>query len=184
MTSGQIYDAIRAAGVLSIAADVAAGTLAADPSASAAAVAGGLAATLDGLGALGVTDGYVNPDAASGVDPYALPDVNDATFRAELAALPASTDADTGAEYTVTLGGFLAEKVNAVVANAQAASAGIAATVATFDGWNSAVDAFAALTPGLADLPEGVITALANTCLLYTSPSPRDRQKSRMPSSA
>ena len=24
----------------------------------------------------------------------------------------------------------------------------------------------------------------ANTCLLYTSPSPRDRQKSRMPSSA
>ena len=27
-------------------------------------------------------------------------------------------------------------------------------------------------------------TILANTCLLYTSPSPRDRQKSRMPSSA
>ena len=26
--------------------------------------------------------------------------------------------------------------------------------------------------------------ALAQTCLLYTSPSPRDRQKSRMPSSA
>ena len=26
--------------------------------------------------------------------------------------------------------------------------------------------------------------ALPNTCLLYTSPSPRDRQKSRMPSSA
>ena len=26
--------------------------------------------------------------------------------------------------------------------------------------------------------------AKANTCLLYTSPSPRDRQKSRMPSSA
>ena len=25
---------------------------------------------------------------------------------------------------------------------------------------------------------------LGNTCLLYTSPSPRDRQKSRMPSSA
>ena len=30
-------------------------------------------------------------------------------------------------------------------------------------------------------LPEGVE---AKTCLLYTSPSPRDRQKSRMPSSA
>ena len=26
--------------------------------------------------------------------------------------------------------------------------------------------------------------ALCETCLLYTSPSPRDRQKSRMPSSA
>ena len=30
----------------------------------------------------------------------------------------------------------------------------------------------------------GEIRALANLCLLYTSPSPRDRQKSRMPSSA
>ena len=28
------------------------------------------------------------------------------------------------------------------------------------------------------------ILLIANTCLLYTSPSPRDRQKSRMPSSA
>ena len=28
------------------------------------------------------------------------------------------------------------------------------------------------------------VTATPNTCLLYTSPSPRDRQKSRMPSSA
>ena len=28
------------------------------------------------------------------------------------------------------------------------------------------------------------IRTLTNTCLLYTSPSPRDRQKSRMPSSA
>ena len=28
------------------------------------------------------------------------------------------------------------------------------------------------------------IAVLKNACLLYTSPSPRDRQKSRMPSSA
>ena len=28
------------------------------------------------------------------------------------------------------------------------------------------------------------VTRMMNTCLLYTSPSPRDRQKSRMPSSA
>ena len=30
----------------------------------------------------------------------------------------------------------------------------------------------------------GVTTDEINSCLLYTSPSPRDRQKSRMPSSA
>ena len=30
----------------------------------------------------------------------------------------------------------------------------------------------------------GAKTTLFNGCLLYTSPSPRDRQKSRMPSSA
>ena len=30
----------------------------------------------------------------------------------------------------------------------------------------------------------GLLTIEENTCLLYTSPSPRDRQKSRMPSSA
>ena len=30
----------------------------------------------------------------------------------------------------------------------------------------------------------GIIASPYNTCLLYTSPSPRDRQKSRMPSSA
>ena len=29
-----------------------------------------------------------------------------------------------------------------------------------------------------------IISILANTCLLYTSPSPRDRTRSRMPSSA
>ena len=31
---------------------------------------------------------------------------------------------------------------------------------------------------------EAAKTQSVNTCLLYTSPSPRDRQKSRMPSSA
>ena len=35
------------------------------------------------------------------------------------------------------------------------------------------------------DIPEHEkLTSIINTCLLYTSPSPRDRQKSRMPSSA
>ena len=31
---------------------------------------------------------------------------------------------------------------------------------------------------------EGIERSLTTICLLYTSPSPRDRQKSRMPSSA
>ena len=30
----------------------------------------------------------------------------------------------------------------------------------------------------------GIANTVSKTCLLYTSPSPRDRQKSRMPSSA
>ena len=30
----------------------------------------------------------------------------------------------------------------------------------------------------------GILTGINKNCLLYTSPSPRDRQKSRMPSSA
>ena len=35
-----------------------------------------------------------------------------------------------------------------------------------------------------ADIGQGEEVEPARTCLLYTSPSPRDRQKSRMPSSA
>ena len=35
-----------------------------------------------------------------------------------------------------------------------------------------------------AEVNEMVRTAKVTPCLLYTSPSPRDRQKSRMPSSA
>ena len=34
------------------------------------------------------------------------------------------------------------------------------------------------------DLMQSVPFQMKDTCLLYTSPSPRDRQKSRMPSSA
>ena len=33
-------------------------------------------------------------------------------------------------------------------------------------------------------MDDSAITEKLSTCLLYTSPSPRDRQKSRMPSSA
>ena len=52
------------------------------------------------------------------------------------------------------------------------------------------VDVYSALTKGAEEgltvllhiLPS--LIALLSACLLYTSPSPRDRQKSRMPSSA
>ena len=36
----------------------------------------------------------------------------------------------------------------------------------------------------IAEGPAEALSLTTNTCLLYTSPSPRDRQKSRMPSSA
>ena len=40
------------------------------------------------------------------------------------------------------------------------------------------------LPVGPASMVDAVDAALVVGCLLYTSPSPRDRQKSRMPSSA
>ena len=50
---------------------------------------------------------------------------------------------------------------------------------------NTTYYAIAATTAnGLASNQIKLATTLANSCLLYTSPSPRDRQKSRMPSSA
>ena len=38
--------------------------------------------------------------------------------------------------------------------------------------------------PSLVTDPEAAATTLSGICLLYTSPSPRDRTRSRMPSSA
>ena len=43
---------------------------------------------------------------------------------------------------------------------------------------------FAGLLTGGFLLPQPETQTGSRTCLLYTSPSPRDRQKSRMPSSA
>ena len=47
-------------------------------------------------------------------------------------------------------------------------------------------DTMAPLTGEAIDEPlnNRIIAVMVNNCLLYTSPSPRDRQKSRMPSSA
>ena len=43
---------------------------------------------------------------------------------------------------------------------------------------------FLSLIKSLLDQKISLVDALDISCLLYTSPSPRDRQKSRMPSSA
>ena len=48
-----------------------------------------------------------------------------------------------------------------------------------FDGMKIAAGGF-----GLCGIPEELINALKLSCLLYTSPSPRDQRGSRMPSSA
>ena len=67
--------------------------------------------------------------------------------------------------------------------NGQAHSSSDTVTNASeFSGWGDAVDAGTiTLEPGLWSLSNfGQVLV----CLLYTSPSPRDRQKSRMPSSA
>ena len=49
--------------------------------------------------------------------------------------------------------------------------------------WGAQVQGAVALAAGLVAQGAGQ-PGFASTCLLYTSPSPRDRQKSRMPSSA
>ena len=46
------------------------------------------------------------------------------------------------------------------------------------------INSGSALTMNLPAGSAGAIVAVSDYCLLYTSPSPRDRQKSRMPSSA
>ena len=64
--------------------------------------------------------------------------------------------------------------------------AGCAADSATLNDYTAGVlggDALLAAVPQVQDLAMITVEQVAN-CLLYTSPSPRDRQKSRMPSSA
>ena len=51
------------------------------------------------------------------------------------------------------------------------------------NGWNTVLIERDVLTSGTTWHAAGMITQLG-TCLLYTSPSPRDRTRSRMPSSA
>ena len=53
-----------------------------------------------------------------------------------------------------------------------------------FEKSHSALDNALAEFDNAQDLPENSELAPYNICLLYTSPSPRDRTRSRMPSSA
>jgi len=64
----------------------------------------------------------------------------------------------------------------------QAMGSGIYATDGT--PVDCVIIAFRALFPGEIDLVVSGINKGPNICLLYTSPSPRDRTRSRMPSSA
>ena len=50
--------------------------------------------------------------------------------------------------------------------------------------WDDRDSISAATTGAVRDAVNAALGMLDNGCLLYTSPSPRDRQKSRMPSSA
>ena len=53
-----------------------------------------------------------------------------------------------------------------------------------FPMWNESHRLANQIAHDLAEIKRDSLIACAITCLLYTSPSPRDRQKSRMPSSA
>ena len=80
--------------------------------------------------------------------------------------------------------------VNESTPNVIAASAMIAGATMQFHGDETPQDCMAATHQGArpylraARIPLGDGAAQFDLCLLYTSPSPRDRQKSRMPSSA
>ena len=56
--------------------------------------------------------------------------------------------------------------------------------VGTFDKGDDSVGTGMVGAPACGDVMKLQIRVNAETCLLYTSPSPRDRTRSRMPSSA
>ena len=88
-----------------------------------------------------------------------------------------------------TIGGAVAAAAVAA-ATAEGNDDAMAAATANADNVDSSAAAAAAAVAeagnaaALLAAAAGAADALAGGCLLYTSPSPRDRQKSRMPSSA
>ena len=53
-----------------------------------------------------------------------------------------------------------------------------------FQGDDDDIEGYAKYFPGLVSLRKNAVVLRNHTCLLYTSPSPRDKRQSRMPSSA
>ena len=76
----------------------------------------------------------------------------------------------------VLYNGVVFENTTAVIASTSGNDDPIGNDSWKFDGVHRIEDYYS--------LQYAVEETLNNTCLLYTSPSPRDRQKSRMPSSA
>ena len=108
----------------------------------------------------------------------------------------AAANAQTAAENAATAAGNAQSTANQAITNAAAAQATADAntTAIGINADNIAINAeniaensedIATNANDIATNAAGIATNAANqTCLLYTSPSPRDRQKSRMPSSA
>ena len=94
----------------------------------------------------------------------------------------AGHSADSGLDMLASLGRALGVPADTMEELAGILEEASAAQV-VLDGAKEAVTA-AMMAPGMRLAHQAVLASLSMICLLYTSPSPRDRQKSRMPSSA
>ena len=97
----------------------------------------------------------------------------------------------TGQTLTVQFGGALGDSLTAIGAtlNVESGSIGNGAEVANSEvnvSGGSVGNDFSAFSGSTVNITEGTVgfSFEAHDCLLYTSPSPRDRTRSRMPSSA
>ena len=97
------------------------------------------------------------------------------------AAIQVTFDLEDGQEreFVFTLGvGQDANDASRLVHRFQESDAARGELESVWQYWNHTLGAIHVETPDLA------LNTLTNGCLLYTSPSPRDRTRSRMPSSA
>ena len=142
---------------------------------------------VDGAGRLTVKpntfDAYGSASAAqSAAEATAAADATSKANAAESAAITAAaTDATTkvAAEAALRVSGDAASVSTAAADATSKADAAQAAAISA-----AAADATSKANAAQAAAEATAASALSSACLLYTSPSPRDRQKSRMPSSA